>query len=136
MNDEANTTVIFPARSVVTMDPSQPNVDAVAVRDGRVLAAGSLDECRSWGPHRIDDTFRDHVIVPGMIEAHAHSLEGAFALLPYVGWFDRHGLDGVRSGRRAHAARRRTRKGGQCLRCGTENRCAHMANRTSYWRAA
>ena len=29
-----------------------------------------------------------------MIEAHAHTLEGAFALLPYVGWFDRHRVDG------------------------------------------
>ena len=85
---------VFPARRIVTMDPSQPVVEAVAVAEGRVLAAGSLEECRSWGPHTIDQRFRDLVIVPGMIEAHAHSLEGAFALLPYVGWFDRHNVEG------------------------------------------
>lgn len=94
----ADDTVVYTARSVVTMDPSQPTVSAVAVRDGKVLAAGSLEECASWGPHRVDDRFADHVITPGMIEAHAHSLEGAFALLPYIGYFDRHGLDGVRPG--------------------------------------
>jgi predicted amidohydrolase YtcJ len=85
---------IYPARTVVTMDPSQPEVEAVAVSEGRVLAAGTLDECKSWGAHRIDERFAEHIIVPGMIEAHAHSLEGAFALLPYVGWFDRHNVEG------------------------------------------
>jgi predicted amidohydrolase YtcJ len=85
---------IFPARTVVTMDPSQPEVEAVAVREGKVLAAGSLDECKSWGDHVIDNRFADHVIVPGMIEAHGHTLEGAFSLLPYVGYFDRHRVDG------------------------------------------
>ena len=35
----ADTTVI-PARRIVTLDPSQPVVEAVAVRDGKILAAG------------------------------------------------------------------------------------------------
>lgn len=106
MSDNAAppTTTIFRARRIVTMDPSQPNVEAVAVREGRVLAAGSFDECASWGPHEVDDRFIDHVLVPGMIEAHAHSLEGAFALLPYVGWFDRHRLDGTAPGIRSYDA--------------------------------
>lgn len=86
------------------MDPSQPVVEAVAVRDGRILAAGSYEECASWGPHGVDDRFSDHVLVPGMIEAHAHSLEGAFALLPYVGWFERHRLDGIAPGIRSYDA--------------------------------
>ena len=86
--------VVYPARRVVTLDPGQPAVEAVAVRDRRVLAAGTLDECRSWGAHTVDDRFRDLVLVPGMIEAHAHTLEGAFSMLPYVGWFDRHRVDG------------------------------------------
>jgi predicted amidohydrolase YtcJ len=39
-----------------------------------------------------------------MIEAHAHSLEGAFALLPYVGWFDRHRPQGVAPGIKTYRA--------------------------------
>lgn len=100
--DDQTTTTIFRARRIVTMDPSQPVVEAVAVRDGRILAAGSFEECASWGPHELDDRFDDHVLVPGMIEAHAHSLEGAFAMLPYVGWFDRHRLDGTAPGIRSY----------------------------------
>ena len=92
--ERVSDTTIYPAHSIVTMDPSQPTVEAVAVRDGKILAAGTLDECASWGPHEIDRRFADHVLTPGMIEAHGHRLEGAFALLPYVGWFDRHRLDG------------------------------------------
>ncbi|MFT6292282.1 MAG: putative amidohydrolase YtcJ [Ilumatobacter sp.] len=97
-------TTVFTARRIVTMDPSQPVVEAVAVRDGHVLAAGSFEECASWGPHEVDNRFADLVLVPGMIEAHAHSLEGAFALLPYVGWFDRHRLDGTAAGTRSYSA--------------------------------
>jgi predicted amidohydrolase YtcJ len=85
---------VFPARTIVTMDPSQPTVEAVAVREGKVLAAGSLDECTSWGPHTVDTRFAEHVLTPGMIEAHAHTFEGAFGLLPYAGWFPRHRPDG------------------------------------------
>lgn len=85
---------VYPARAVVTMDPTQPEADAIAVRDGRILAAGSVEECASWGPHDVDRRFADHVLTPGMIEAHAHSLEGAFSMIPYVGWFERHRVDG------------------------------------------
>jgi predicted amidohydrolase YtcJ len=85
---------VIPARSIITMDPSQPVVEAVAIREGKVLAAGSLDECTSWGPHIIDSRFADHVLTPGMIEAHGHVFEGSFGLLPYAGWFPRHRPDG------------------------------------------
>ncbi len=87
-------TTVFPARTIVTMDPTQPTVEAVAVRDGKVLAAGSLDECTSWGPHTVDRRFSEHVLTPGHIEAHAHVFEGAFGLMPYAGFFPRHRPDG------------------------------------------
>jgi predicted amidohydrolase YtcJ len=100
----SDTTVVYPARRILTMDPSQPDVEAIAVREGRILAAGSLDECASWGPHTVDDRFRDHVLTPGMIEAHGHSMAGAFSLFPYVGWFDRPAVDGgVRAGVRSYS---------------------------------
>ena len=85
---------VITARSIITMDPSQPVVEAVAIREGKVLAAGSLDECTSWGPHTLDSRFADHVLTPGMIEAHGHVFEGSFGLLPYAGWFPRHRPDG------------------------------------------
>ena len=38
------TITIFSARKIITMNPSQPQATHVAVRDGRILGAGSLDD--------------------------------------------------------------------------------------------
>ena len=40
---------IFVARKIVTMNPSNPEATHVAVRDGRILGAGSLEEVAGWG---------------------------------------------------------------------------------------
>jgi len=77
------------------MNPSNPEAKAVAVRDGRILGTGTLDELEGWGDYALDDTFEDKVLVPGFVEAHAHVLEGVLSLFPYVGFFDRRGPDGT-----------------------------------------
>jgi predicted amidohydrolase YtcJ len=79
-------TTIFTARKVVTMNPANPEVQAVAVRDGRILCAGSLQECQAWGPAEVDDRFANHVIIPGFVEAHGHTADSASELMPYVGY--------------------------------------------------
>jgi predicted amidohydrolase YtcJ len=85
---------IFVARQIITMNPSNPEATHVAVRDGRILGAGTLEEVAGWGTYTLDETFRDHVLVPGLIDAHAHSTEGATGILPYVGYFPRPAPDG------------------------------------------
>ena len=37
-------TTIFSARKIITMNPNRPSVTHVAVRDGKILAAGDLSE--------------------------------------------------------------------------------------------
>jgi len=68
------------------MNPANPEVQAVAVRDGRILSAGSLQECQAWGPAEVDDRFANHVIIPGFVEAHGHTADSASELMPYVGY--------------------------------------------------
>lgn len=85
---------IFEARKIVTMNPSNPEATHVAVRDGRILGAGSLEEVEGWGDYTLDETFQDHVLIPGMIEVHAHSMEGSTGMFPYIGYFDRPAPDG------------------------------------------
>lgn len=87
-------TVIYPARLVRTLDRGRPTATAVAVRGDRVLAVGALDELGAYGDHTIDDRFAEAVIVPGFVEAHAHSYAGALWQSPYVGYFPRTGPDG------------------------------------------
>lgn len=77
--------VVYPARSIVTLDPSNPVATHVAVAQGRIVSVGSIDDVSAWGPHTIDDRFEDSIIVPGFIEAHAHLIAGAIWEFPYVG---------------------------------------------------
>lgn len=74
---------VFTARRIVTMDPGWPLGTAVAVKDGRILSVGTLDDLQPWlkrFPYRIDETFKDKVIYPGFVEAHGHPVMGAIAI--------------------------------------------------------
>ena len=83
------TTTIYTARRIITMNPAFPFASAVAVRDGRVLGVGTVDELAAWGEHTVDDRFVDKVLMPGFIEAHTHVMSGGVWQFPYVGYFDR-----------------------------------------------
>ena len=85
---------VYSARKIITMNPSRPEATHVAVREGRILGAGSLEELATWGAHKIDDRFADKVLTPGFVEGHAHTTEGSLWSKTYCGWFDRTDPDG------------------------------------------
>lgn len=85
----ANETTVYPAETVITMNPNQPEASAVAVRDGRILGVGSEEELVGWDPDTIDERFSDKVLMPGFVEAHSHSFAGHIWSYPYVGYFSR-----------------------------------------------
>ncbi|USE77352.1 amidohydrolase [Cupriavidus gilardii] len=93
-HDEAARTRIFHARKILTMNPAQPQATHVAVRDGRIVAVGAPGDMAPWADARVDDTFRDKVLMPGLVEAHCHLMEGAMWEAVYVGYFDRRDPDG------------------------------------------
>ena len=86
---------IYPARKVITMNVRRPEASHVAVRDGWILGAGTLEELTGWGPHEVDDRFVDKVIMPGLVEGHCHSREGTGWDETYVGFYDRTDPDRV-----------------------------------------
>ncbi len=71
----------------------------MAVIDGKILAAGTLDEVRGWATNQeveIDRRFENAVIVPGFIEAHMHpQITGVLWQGVYVGRFDRTSPEGI-----------------------------------------
>ncbi|MBO6776247.1 MAG: amidohydrolase [Marinibacterium sp.] len=87
-------TTIYVAKKILTMNPNQPEVTHVAVRDGRILGAGVLSDLEPWGTYTLDDRFSDKVLMPGFVEGHAHTMEGTLWRKTYVGWFDRRDPDG------------------------------------------
>jgi len=55
-------TTIYSAREILTMNPARLNVTHVAVRDGRILGAGSLAELEGFGEYVLDERFADKVL--------------------------------------------------------------------------
>ena len=83
------TATIYPAAKVITMNPARPHATHVAVRDGRILGAGTLEELAGWGGYRLDERFAGKVLMPGLVEGHSHVMEGSLWAYVYCGFFDR-----------------------------------------------
>ena len=85
-NASAPEMVIFTAKKIITMDDTLPEATAVAVSEGKVLAVGTLEDMAVWTRDRqvrIDRSFEDQVLMPGLIDNHIHPFLGAL-LLPMV----------------------------------------------------
>ena len=87
--------VIFQAKKIITMNPSNPVATHVAVRDGRILAAGDLESLKNWGPHQLENRLSEKVLMPGLVEGHAHAMEGTYWQKTFCGYYDRMDPNGV-----------------------------------------
>jgi predicted amidohydrolase YtcJ len=81
-------TTVFEARSILTMNPSQPRATHVAVRDGRILAVGTAQDVNAWGPSKLNQQFAQQVLLPGLVEGHSHLMAGTLWRYVYCGYFD------------------------------------------------
>jgi predicted amidohydrolase YtcJ len=80
---------VFVAKKIITMDSSWPEAKAVAVQDGIILSVGrTLEELEPWlkgRKYKLDNTFKDKILTPGLIESHGHpTLGGLEYNLPLV----------------------------------------------------
>jgi len=99
----ANANLIVENAKILTMDPDNPRAEAIAVKDGRVLAVGSrrtVAEHRGPGTKVIDA--RGGTVTPGFIEAHMHLFAGA-AEIDHLQLFGVHGFDALADAVRAYA---------------------------------
>lgn len=85
---------IYACKKIITMNPARPVVTHVAVKDGRILGAGSLAELSGWGDYILDNRFAEKFILPGFVEGHCHTMEGMLWRHAYCGYFDRMDPDG------------------------------------------
>jgi hypothetical protein len=80
-------TVVYAAGRFLTMEPGFPEVEAVAVREGRVVAVGSraaVVEVLGDIPFVVDERFDGLVVMPGFIDQHLHPILGATTLATEV----------------------------------------------------
>lgn len=80
---------VFQAKKIITMDPNRPEASHVAVQDGKVLAVGGAGCADEWGDVRHDASLAETVLMPGLIEGHAHMMAGAMWDFAYAGYHDR-----------------------------------------------
>lgn len=74
-------TIVFIAKRVITMDPKHPNAEAIAWRNGKIVAVGREDVVRAQaGSNAAIERFPGSTIVPGLVDSHGH-LEGLGTVL-------------------------------------------------------
>ncbi|PTQ09828.1 amidohydrolase [Sphingomonas oleivorans] len=61
---------------VTTLDRSNPQAEAVAIRDGRFLAVGSEQEVRAAAPDATVIDAEGRRLIPGLIDSHIHVIRG------------------------------------------------------------
>ena len=83
--------VIYMAEAVLTMEPDE-TAEAVAVRDGQIIAVGDLAVIQAAlkdQPFRLDERFRQKFIMPGLIDNHLHPTMAALLLpMEFITPFD------------------------------------------------
>lgn len=77
------------------MDRNCPVATHVAVKNGLIVGVGGSDCGTGWGPVTRDDRFADKVMMPGLIEAHAHVSAGGVWRFSYCGHYPRTDPDGT-----------------------------------------
>ena len=58
--------------TIVTLVPEQPAVEGLVVREGKVVAEGTLADLRGAYPQAVDRNLGPVTLVPGFVDAHVH----------------------------------------------------------------
>src|SRR5712691_10195852 len=72
---------------IATLDASSPAAEALAVRDGKIVAVGSSTDIRAFagaGSRVIDLAGR--TVIPGLVDSHMHAIRAALFYVTEVNW--------------------------------------------------
>src|SRR6202789_2703192 len=78
----ADSATVFYDAQVFTAEPDHPFADAVAIRGDRIVAVGDLaavEKAAGPGARRVD--LKGKFLMPGMIDGHAHPIDGGQTLI-------------------------------------------------------
>ncbi len=78
---------IYCAKKIITMEAGVPVAEAIAVEGGRIVAVGSLAAVKASLGSRafaVDETLRDKVLMPGLIEQHLHPILAALSIMSEI----------------------------------------------------
>ena len=82
ISDPGAADAVYRNGKIITLDPAESTLEAIAVRDGRILAVGTNTAIEALaGPETRRVDLAGRTVVPGFIESHCHSLGAARAAL-------------------------------------------------------
>ncbi len=87
-SSEIKELTVYLAKSIITMDDTNPRANAVAVSNGKIVSVGTLDSLKSWTSQyktTIDKSFENKILMPGFIDPHVHpSLPAILTQFPFL----------------------------------------------------
>src|SRR5215471_12251664 len=90
---------------ILTVDPQFSTHEAIAVRDGKILAVGKTVDIRKLaGPNSRVIDLQGRTVIPGLIDSHLHGIRAALSFSTEVNWIGASSLDDA-IGRITQAAR-------------------------------
>jgi predicted amidohydrolase YtcJ len=73
--------LILLSGQIHTMDDAEPQAQALAISGGKIIAIGSNQQISQWqGPQTKTIDLAGRMALPGFIDSHIHSIEGALAM--------------------------------------------------------
>jgi len=83
---QSSTTVLLNGK-VLTVDPKFSIAEALAIRDGRIVAAGtSADVLKMAGAEARAIDLGGRTVIPGLIDSHMHAIRAALSFSTEVNW--------------------------------------------------
>jgi predicted amidohydrolase YtcJ len=93
--------------NILTVDDERNLHQALAIRDGRIVALGTTAEIRALaGPATRAVTLGGRTVVPGLIDSHLHAIRAALSFSTEVNWIGARSLEEALARIAAAAARR------------------------------
>jgi hypothetical protein len=83
----AQSTLVLLNGKILTLDPKFSTAEAVAIRDGRIIAAGPSADVKklAGGQARLID-LQGRTVIPGLIDSHMHAIRAALSFSTEVNW--------------------------------------------------
>lgn len=74
---------VYTAKSIITMNPSLPRAEAIAIENGHIVQVGTLNELQRLmanREHKLHTQFANDIMTPGLIDPHLHPAMAAVIL--------------------------------------------------------
>jgi len=85
---------ILVSGKVVTVDDKESVVEALAIREGRILATGTSAAMRKFaGPSTRTIDLQGRTVIPGLIDSHLHAIRAALSFSTEVNWIGAKSLE-------------------------------------------